>query len=147
VRINVQAKPTPEQPIQTTSSGVLIEFEFKTESAKKAFDCLLRAFIQDYMRRRLPLEWSGWRTLMKIVRHTGLSKHSVYGDETLRGRAILELENRGLIETRVFPKERGRSGKITKVRIFYEKEIIKRRIDQEISNPNRKNLLASSASN
>jgi hypothetical protein len=51
----------------------------------------------------------------------------------------LELENRGLVEARVFPKERGRGGKITKVRIFYEKEIIKRRIDQEISSPYRKN--------
>ena len=98
------------------------------------------------MRRRLPLEWSGWRTLMEIVKHTGLSRHSVYGGESSRGLAIVELENRGLIEARVFPKERGRGGKITKVRVFYEKEIIKRRIDQEICNPNRKNISASSDS-
>ena len=72
---------------------------------------------------------------MEVVRHTGLSRHSVYGDETSRGRAIVELENRGLVEARVFPKERGRGGKITKVRIFYDRENIKRRIDQKISNP------------
>ena len=146
VKIVVCAKTSPEQPTQTTPSGVLLEFEFKTPSAKKAFDFLVRAFIQDYMRRRLPLEWSGWRTLMEIVKHTGLSRHSVYGGESSRGLAIVELENRGLIEARVFPKERGRGGKITKVRVFYEKEIIKRRIDQEICNPNRKNISASSDS-
>jgi len=72
---------------------------------------------------------------MEVVRHTGLSRHSVYGDKTSRGRAIVELENRGLVEARVFPKERGRGGKITKVRVFYDKETIKRRIDQKISNP------------
>jgi hypothetical protein len=81
---------------------------------------------------------------MEIVKHTGLSRHSLYGDESSRGRAIVELENRGLVEARVFPKERGRGGKITKVRVFYEKEIIKRRIDQEICKPNRKNIRASS---
>jgi len=73
-----------------------------------------------------------------------LSRHSVYGDERSRGRAITELESRGLIEARVFPKERGRGGKITKVRIFYEKETIKRHVDQEILNPNRKNVYPSS---
>jgi tetratricopeptide (TPR) repeat protein len=146
VKIVVYAKTSPEQPTRTKPPGVLLEFEFKTPSAKKAFDFLISAFIQDYMRRRLPLEWSGWRTLMEIVKHTGLSRHSVYGNESSRGLAILELEKRGLIEARVFPKERGRGGKITKVRVFYEKEIIKRRIDQEICNPNRKNIKASSDS-
>jgi len=146
VKIVVYAKTSPEQPTQTTPPGVLLAFEFKVPSAKKAFDFLISAFIQDYMRRRLPLEWSGWRTLMEIVKRTGLSRHSVYGDESSRGLAIVELENRGLIEARVFPKERGRGGKITKVRVFYEKEIIKRRINQEICNPNRKNINASSDS-
>jgi len=135
VKIVVQAKAGPEQPTLTAPPRVLPEFEFKTPSAKKAFDFLVSAFVQDYMRRRLPLEWSGWRSLMEVVRHTGLSRHSVYGDETSRGRAIVELENRGLVEARVFPKERGRGGKITKVRIFYDRENIKRRIDQKISNP------------
>jgi predicted ATPase len=139
VKIVVQAKARQEQPTLMTPLRVLPEFEFKTSSAKKAFDFLIGAFVQDYMHRRLPLEWSGWRSLMEVVRHTGLSRHSVYGDEALRGRAIVELENRGFVETRVFPKERGRGGKIAKVRIYYDKEIIKRRIDQEISSPNRKN--------
>jgi len=145
-KIIVHSK-TPEQGAQATPSNALTKFEFRNSSAEKAFDFLLTAFVQDYMRRRLPLEWSGWRTLMDIVKHARLSRHSVYGDETSRGRAIAELENRGLVEARIFPKERGRGGKITKVRVFYEKETIKRLIDQEISNPSRKNIHASSGSN
>ncbi len=140
VKISVRAKTCPEQSILTTPIGALPEFEFKTDSAKKVFDFLLSAFVQDYMRRRLPLEWSGWRTLMEVVRHTNVSRHGVYGDERSRGRAISELEQRGLIEARIFPKERGRGGKITKLRVFYEKDIVKRRIDQEVSAPDRKNI-------
>ncbi len=75
---------------------------------------------------------------MEIVKHTGLSRHSIYGKESSRGRAIAELENRGLVEARIFPKERGRGGKITKVRIYYEREIIRRRVDQEITKPKQK---------
>ena len=114
-----------------------IDFEFKTEPAKKAFDYLIDSFVLDYMKRRLPLEWSGWRTLMEIVKHASVSRHSIYGDGRSRGRAISELEHRGLVETRIFPKERGRGGKIMKARIFYERETVKRRIDQEISIPSR----------
>jgi len=154
VRISVQPKRTPElrlEQFQTTISSrelstpqatnpatqLQIDFEFKTESAKNAFDYLIGSFVLDYMKRRLPLEWSGWRTLMEIVKHAGVSRHSIYGDGRCRGRAISELEHRGLVETRIFPKERGRGGKITKVRIFYERETVKRRIDQEISMPTR----------
>ncbi len=76
---------------------------------------------------------------MEIAKHTGVSRHSLYGDGRSPGRALSELEHRGLVEARIFPKERGRGGKITKVRVFYEKETVKRRIDQEVSSPGRKN--------
>jgi tetratricopeptide (TPR) repeat protein/nucleoside-triphosphatase THEP1 len=135
VKIVIHAKACPEQPALTTPTGVLPEFEFKTQSAKKAFDFLISAFVQDYMRRRLPLEWSGWRTLIEIVKQTHISRHSVYGDKRSRGRAISELEQRGLVEARIFPKERGRGGEITKVRVFYERETVKRRIDRDIAKP------------
>ena len=140
LRIIVTPKASPELSVQTAESSSLVEFEFRNESAKRAFDFLLSSFVQDYMRRRLPLEWSGWRTLMEIVKHTNVSRHSIYGDGHSRGRAISELEQRGLVEARIFPKERGRGGKITKLRVFYEREIVKRRIDQEILAPGRKNV-------
>ena len=54
--------------------------------------------------------------------------------EDVRDRALIELESRGLVEARFFPGERGRGGKILKLRVAYEKEIIKRVIDNRIMN-------------
>ncbi len=146
LKIVVHPKMVSEPTIGEIKPGTLLVFEFKTDSAKKTFDFLLGAFIQDYMRRKLPLEWSGWRTLMEIARQTNVSRHSIYGNRNSRGRAIVELEQRGLVEARIFPKERGRGGKITKLRIYYERETVKRRIDQEISAPSRKNIAGISGS-
>jgi len=109
-----------------------LAFEFKTKAAQTVFDFLTSSFVEDYMRRRISLEKSGWRTLMQIVKHGNVSKSSVYGGGGLHGRAISELERRGLVEERVFPGERGRGGKIVKIRICYEKETIKRHVDQGI---------------
>jgi tetratricopeptide (TPR) repeat protein len=139
VKIIVHPVPKLKESPQSTSPNQLLEFEFKTENAKKTFDFLVTAFVKDYMQSRLPLAWSGWRTMMEIVKHTSVSKHSIYGDGRSRGRAISELEKRGLIEARIFPKERGRGGNITKVRAFYDRDIVKRRIDQEVLAPKRKN--------
>ncbi len=109
-----------------------LAFEFKTKAAQSVFDFLINAFVEDYMRRRISLEKSGWRTLMQIIKNAKVSKSSVYGAGGRRRSAIAELERRGLVETRVFPGERGRGGRILKMRISYEKETIKRHIDQRI---------------
>ena len=146
LKIIVHSRKAFEPIIVEPEPGAKLEFEFKTDSARRVFDFLLNAFVQDYMRRRLPLEWSGWRTLMEIAKHAKVSRHSLYGDGPSRGRAISELEHRGFVELRIFPKERGRGGKISKFRVFYEKETVKRRIDQEISTPSRKNIEDSSSS-
>ena len=109
-----------------------LTFEFKTKAAQSVFDFLINSFAEDYMKQRISLEKSGWRTLMEIVKHGKVSKSSLYGARGRRGQAIFELERRGLVETRVFPGERGRGGRILKMRISYEKETIKRHIDQRI---------------
>jgi hypothetical protein len=119
------------EPISITIHPKLT-FEFKTKAAQTVFEFLIRAFVQDYMRQRITLEKAGWRTLMQIVKHGKVSKSSVYGVEGRRGPAISELERRGLIETRVFTGERGRGGRILKMRISYKRETIKRYIDQYI---------------
>ena len=69
---------------------------------------------------------------MRIVKDAKISKSSVYGARGRRGPAMSELERRGLVETRVFPGERGRGGKIIKTRISYEKETVKRHVDKHI---------------
>ncbi|UCE95785.1 MAG: hypothetical protein JSV51_08775 [Candidatus Bathyarchaeota archaeon] len=109
-----------------------LTFEFKTEAAQRAFNFLVKSFVEYYMKRRFSLEKSGWRTLMEIVRQCKVSKSSVYGGKGKHGIAITELERRGLVEGRVFPGERGRGGKILKLRIAYEKEPIERLVDQQI---------------
>ncbi len=68
----------------------------------------------------------------EIVKHGKVSRSSVYGASGRRGLAISELERRGLVEERVFLGERGRGGKIVKIRICYEKETIKRHVDHGI---------------
>ena len=110
------------------------KFEFASEPSKMAFDYLASAFVEDYMRRRIAQEKAGWRSLMKIVNEGKLSRSSLYGYGGRKGRVLIELESRGLVEARLFPGERGRGGKILKLRVAYEKEIIKRVIDNRIMN-------------
>lgn len=109
-----------------------LAFEFRIENTKVIFEFLIGAFVEDYMKRRISLERSGWRTLMDVVKDGKVSKSSVYGAGRRRGRAISELERRGLVEIRVFPGERGRGGKVLKIRIACEKETIKRYVDEQI---------------
>ncbi|UCH37454.1 MAG: hypothetical protein JSV76_07200, partial [Candidatus Bathyarchaeota archaeon] len=107
-------------------------FEFQTESAKAVFHVLLSAFIEDYMRKQLAVDASGWRTSMELVKAARVPKSSVYGTRGQTGHAIAELERRGLVEIRIFPGERGRGGRIRRIRIAYNKDPIKRHIDQQI---------------
>jgi len=110
----------------------MLAFRFRTEAAQTVFNYLIKVFVKDYMRRRLPLEKSGWRSLMQIVKDARVSKYSLYGARGRRGPAMSELERRGLVETRVFPEERGRGGQIVKTRISYDKETVKRYVDKQV---------------
>jgi len=125
-----ESEKTEAEP--TTILGA--KFEFASEHSKVAFEYLVSAFAEDYMRRRIAQEKAGWRTLMRIVNDGKISRSSMYGYGGHRGRALIELENRGLVEARFFPGERGRGGKILKLRVAYEKEIIRRIVDNQIMN-------------
>jgi tetratricopeptide (TPR) repeat protein len=106
-------------------------FEFKCAAAQKAFDFLLNSFVADYKQKRLPHERSGWRTVMDIARDGKVSQYSLYGVSGVRGKAMVELERSGLVETRLFIGERGRGGKIVKVRISSENDFVKRLLKPE----------------
>jgi len=108
------------------------KFQFETNNAQKVFEYLTKAFVEDYMKKRLPVERSGWRTLMQIVTSAKTSKLSIYGTTAHRGTAMSELESRGVVEVRIFPGERGRGGQITKARVAYERDVIKRHIDEQV---------------
>ncbi len=131
ITINVQLGSGEEK---TEGVTALLEdkLEFKSEAATKAFGFLVNAFVEDYFQKRLPKERCGWRTLMDIVKQAKVSRYSMYGSGGHRGLATTELENLGVVEVRFFFGERGRGGKILKLRVSYEKENIKQYIDQRI---------------
>ena len=106
------------------------KLEFKSEAAEKAFAFLVNAFVEDYFQKRLPKERCGWRTLMDIVKQAKVSRYSMYGSDSHRGLATTELEDLGVVEARFFFGERGRGGKILKLRVSYEKENVKQYVDQ-----------------
>ena len=120
VRVTVQptTSATKLESIEETAPAKL---EFKSEAAQKAFDYLVSAFVEDYRRLKLPQERAGWRTLNQVAKHAKISKYSVYGSSGSRGQAISELERCGIVEARAFTGERGRGGKILKIRVAYER--------------------------
>ena len=112
VKVIVNSSPMP-----TIYSGENMQRPtFKSESAEAIFHFLVKAKEQDYLQRKMPKERSGWRTLMDIVHGANVSRYSVYGSNK-GGQAIAELQRLCLVEVRVFEGERGRGGKILKVRI------------------------------
>ncbi|HLN46139.1 MAG TPA: AAA family ATPase [Candidatus Sulfotelmatobacter sp.] len=123
--------PTPSTSI-TQKTGEF--FEFRSRDAGLIFNFLLTSFLNDYMKRRIVMEKAGWRSLIQIAKGSKISRYSVYG-KGRSGPALSELQRRGLVDTRVFPGERGRGGKILKIKISYEKELIKKQIDQRILKP------------
>ena len=120
-----------ETPQLRTTMVTKNKFEFKTETAEKIFNFLIHVFVEDYMKRRITQEKSGWRSLNEIVEEGKIPRYSVYG-KGRGGVALSELERRGLVEARIFPGERGRGGKIIRVRVCYDKETIKREIDSRV---------------
>ena len=106
--------------------------EFELPSAQKAFDYLVCAFIEDYVRNRFSIEQSGWRTLAEISKYGEIPLHSVYGRNTRFGVAISELERRGLVEKRFYSGERGRGGKILRIRVYYDKEMVKKVLESRL---------------
>jgi tetratricopeptide (TPR) repeat protein len=127
ITVEAESSTTSEERATPVTSD---RFEFKSEVAQKAFDYLENAFLEDYVQRRLPYERSGWRTLMDIVKQGRVSQYSLYGASNRRGVALSELEHLGVVEARLFEGERGRGGKIRKLRVAYKKENVKRHIDQ-----------------
>ena len=124
------ASPGEEVVVETEPA----KLEFRSEAAQRAFDFLVKAFVEDYFRRRLSKERSGWRTLMDIVKETPVSHYSMYGSGKHHGYAAAELERLGVVEFRIFLGERGRGGRVLKLRVDPENENIKNYVNQYSSN-------------
>jgi hypothetical protein len=118
VEVNVGSTPIQMGEIDSNENKKFVNF--RSESAEAIFNFLQKAYRQDYLQMKLPQERSGWRTLMEIVRGARVSRYSVYGSSA-GSQAIAKLQNGGLVEVRIFEGERGRGGRIIKVRILAEK--------------------------
>ncbi len=121
VKIEKEKMSTQTQP----------NLEFKCEAAQKAFDFLINSFVNDYASLKYPKERCGWRTLMDIVKAAQISQYSLYGQSNRKGEAMLELKRSNLIETRLFTGERGRAGKVLKIRVVHENESVMKLIRQK----------------
>jgi len=113
---------------------------FKSEAAEKAFNFLVKAFEEDYTTRRITLEKCGWRTLMEIARNAQITTYSMYGRYRRGGEALSELGRLGIVESRFFLGERGRSGRVLKIRIAYEKEYVRKPLHNEPKNKSKEKL-------
>ena len=107
---------------------------FKEPGAFLVFNYLVKSFVDDYMFSRLPLDSSGWRSRIKIVDSAKVTQVSLYARQGRQAPVLKELLSRGLVETRFFPRERGRGGEVVKIRIAYEREPIKRTVDRAVMN-------------
>jgi hypothetical protein len=90
-------------------------------------------FMDDYKLKRLALDHCGWRTLMSIVESLKIPRSHVYGEPRWgrrHGRQLDDLIKSRLVESRVFPGERGRGGRIVKVRLAYDRDLAKQYAEQ-----------------
>jgi hypothetical protein len=91
---------------------------------------LVDAFRSDRTTQKLLEDKCGWRTMSQVSNHIGISASTAYGKiKGGMGTVFLELKERGLIEIRSFPGERGRGGVVTRVRIAFQKNQIRRLLD------------------
>jgi len=105
---------------------------FAKEKSKSIFDYLEDAFIADYYSKKSALEASGWRSFVDIAHQTRIPLSAFYKREAQSSGGLGELQRMGLVEIRLYTGERGRGGKITRVRIAYDKEEIKKHVSRRI---------------
>lgn len=105
---------------------------FKSETTRKVFDSLVDSFIEDYMVKKYVAEKSGWRTLAELAEQSGISKSILSGKNSVLGPALDEPVRRGLIDTRIFPGERGRGGEVMRLRLAYEKDPVRELVSKRI---------------
>jgi hypothetical protein len=120
----------------TTTSGSaktwrLPPTQLSIQSVTPTMEFLVKAFTYDYMQRKIDLQEAGWRSLGEIAKSMNIPQSQLYGDPRYHhtfGPALETLIAGGLVEYRTF-SGRGRGGKVLKVRIYYEKEPVKRLVD------------------
>jgi tetratricopeptide (TPR) repeat protein len=110
-----------------------ITFDFKQVESRKSFEYLVKAFFEDYKKKKFLIEKSGWRSLVEVSKATKIPRSYFYNRKGRVGLPIAELERRGLVDLRIFTGERGRGGKVIRIRINVERDIIEQFIKNKLS--------------
>ncbi len=113
---------------QSIDASADLTIEFHNELTRSAFQYLMQSFVQDFLRQKMPLDVAGWRSLMDIVKNTKITKHSLYEFSRSKGKPISELERLGLVESKYFIGQRGRGGRVLKVRASYDNQTVRAQI-------------------
>jgi len=103
-------------------------FGFESDGAEKVFSYLLKAFVEDHHKGRQPADSSGWRSLVEIAKGIGAPSTSLYSARF--SGSLGELLRKGVAERRFFSKQRGRGGRVARVRIAYQKGFVKEYVDR-----------------
>jgi tetratricopeptide (TPR) repeat protein len=114
---------------EETKIQAVVEFGHKV--AQLVFNYLVNSFIEDRVKQRLGVEKAGWRSLPQIIKETGVSKRSMYGAGGRLGPSLYELQRKGLANLETFLGERGRGGQVLRVRIYYQKELVRRYVKEK----------------
>lgn len=109
------------------SSGRQV-FGFQNAESERIFDYLLKSFVTDHFVEQRSTESSGWRSLVEIAQGIGAPTTSLYSTD---GSASLkELIRKGVVERKIFHKQRGRGGRVSRLRIAYERGFVKEYVDR-----------------
>ena len=107
-----------------------LKLEFERPQTGVAFDYLVASFINDYMRKRMYSEQSGWRSMIQISEACQIPQGLLYGRGGRHGPVVAELVGRGLVEARTFSGQRGRGGEVVRIRVAYDREPVRRFVDE-----------------
>jgi KaiC/GvpD/RAD55 family RecA-like ATPase len=98
-------------------------FGFESDGAEKIFSYLLNSFVDDHFRKKESAETAGWRSLVQIAKGIGAPTTSIYSPTS--SASLGELIRKGVAERKFLSKQRGRGGRVTKMRIAYQKSFVK----------------------
>lgn len=107
-------------------------FFFRAPLQRKMFEFLVAAFVDDFMRKKYLGDDSGWRTLPSMAKGLGVSTRSMYDKYGGLSSEIGGLIRRGLLEDRVYQNERGRGGKVTRIRIAHGRDPVREHVQTMI---------------
>lgn len=100
----------------------------KIMGSSPILDFLTGEFFADYIKKRLSVEHAGWRSMAIVAETVKIPRSQLYGEPRWgrpHGSQLETLIKSGLVESRIFPGERGRGGKVAKIRLAYNNQFVK----------------------